>query len=155
MSNVFMSVFSSVGNTISKLRNEWKKPVTNTKQSECPEDQTPFLLANGWKVKIRHLRYFPNHATCENKGYYTRFGFDRDYPAISFPTDGSQSKKVSQYNRWVSTTGGRTEVELISPEGKVYKAEAKCSPQDNFSRREGRSRAVDRAYRMALAEQGM
>lgn len=148
MSNVFMSVFSSVGNTIAKLRNEWKKPVTNTKQSECPEDRTPFLLANGWKVKIRHLRFFPNFMEQEqnSKGFYTRFGFKKTFHYDTLP---------EMYKKYVSTTGGRTEVELISPEGKVYKAEAKCSLQDNFSRREGRSRAVDRAYSMALAEQGL
>ena len=46
-----------------------------------------------------------------------------------------------------SAKGGRTELFLISPEGIQVKAEAKCSPKDNYCRRTGVAICLGRALK--------
>jgi len=41
--------------------------------------------------------------------------------------------------------GGKTEVEIITPEGKTYKGESFCNPKDNFSHSMARKIAIGRA----------
>lgn len=51
------------------------------------------------------------------------------------------------YNEGISAKGGRTELLLMSPEGIQIKAEAKCSPKDNYCRKTGVAIALGRAVK--------
>mgnify|MGYP003441292531 CR=1 FL=1 len=132
MTKLFNKVWQSVASYFSLVE-------TPSAKKTRPVDRTNDLISQGWKVKVRHLRYFP-------------FLEDEGEPA--FLTKYEYLTKINPkfYAENVWPVGGRTEVVLVTPEGKEYKGVAKCSFEDNFNRKEGRAWAIDRAYQNYLNE---
>lgn len=80
-------------------------------------------IPEGWEYKINHFR-LTSHGLVMPKHRVLQHGFE------------------------LAARGGFTEVMLSSPDGnEAYAAQAKCSPEDNFCRAEGRTIALDRALR--------
>lgn len=161
-----MGLFKSVRNWFSSLcdrlegkENDSLYPITTfnsvkemLESLKFPKDPTEELKAKGWKVKIRHLRYFDFLSEdLDCPVYMTRYQF---FETVKEAEINNEYFPCS-YSLEVCPFGGKTECTLISPEGKEYKGESRCSlkDKDNFSRRIGRAYAVSRAYETYLKEE--
>ncbi len=141
--------------------NEFARTMTRIRKmqenSVIPADRTKELEAVGWKVRIRHCRYFSIVAGLLAKGktltvktpYLTKQEF---LTAIAADELTNQELK-NAYSKFVSTRGGKTECKLVSPEGKEYTSKIGCAFADDYSRRTGRAYAVEKAYQEFLKEQ--
>ena len=84
------------------------------------------LRQSGWKVRVLHER-----------NYFLKNRFD-----------GNSTE--------VSAKGGRTEIQLTSPDGKVnVSGKAICSEEDNFNRKVGNAIALGRAWNLVLKSLGI
>jgi hypothetical protein len=71
------------------------------------------------------------------QGYKVRVIHERD--EIDVPT-------LSGIRKFLNARGGKTTIELTTPEGKTSKGIAICSEKDNFCRRIGNQVALGRAF---------
>jgi hypothetical protein len=105
-------------------------------QTNQPQTMSIEEIQNkGFKVKIRHLRYFP--LIKDENQFYTKYSYLNKY---------NNGDKTDTFSKVVSTHGGITEVTIKSPDGKEFSAKAVCSQKDQFSRKVGRETALFRAY---------
>lgn len=80
------------------------------------------LRQSGYKVKILHIRPLPD---------------------LLHPPERNTNANFEMF----CPKGGRTELLLMSPEGIQIKAEAKCSPKDNYCRKTGVAISLGRALK--------
>jgi len=116
----------SLKNAFSSLYNYLNPVKVETPKASIAEQVTA-LISKGYKIKIKHRRAYTNHPDC-----LTRYEYESLY------------KEPKDYSTHVMNTGGNTEVEIIFPDGRFVRAFANCSWQDQFSRKEGRERAIER-----------
>lgn len=70
-------------------------------------------------------------------GYKVRVYHERD--TISVQT-------ISGIAKFLNARGGRTEIELTTPEGRTEIAESRCSKKENFCRKTGNKIALERVF---------
>jgi hypothetical protein len=70
-------------------------------------------------------------------GYKVRVHHERD--TIDVQT-------ISGIAKFLNARGGRTEIELTTPEGRTEIAESRCSKKENFCRKTGAKIALERIF---------
>jgi hypothetical protein len=111
----------------------------STRSAPVTKTILPHLRCAGVKVRVRHYRIAIKHGT-------GRIDYD---PTILSPVTRMNRKDYLV----IGPRGGRTEVNLLFPDGKTYTGIANCSVEDQFNRREGIRIALERALAARKAGQ--
>ena len=92
------------------------------------------LREQGWKVRVTHFRLcqtnLPNNSKTVAKNLNNYLSLQRDIPGFL------------RYNR-----GGKTIIEVLSPEKQTARAETVCSFSDDFNHKTGNAIALERCLK--------
>ena len=79
------------------------------------------LRKAGYKVRVLHQRFVAIRSPMP---------FTREKQLVLVP-----QFQINEFTTTVSPKGGETRIELTTPDGKAFTAEAKCNPIDHFNRK--------------------
>lgn len=101
----------------------------------------------GYKVKVQYQRWRGNPVGGEAVllPYSPRVGFLVEVPVSA---ESTADKLVALGKQWVLPHGGTCEVEVMAPDGCIFKGTSQCSILDNFDRRRGLTIALGRALKL-------
>jgi hypothetical protein len=111
-------------NELKKLREQLDFLIKKEESQQSKVETVASLRKKGWKVRVYHYR--------EEKSHF--------FPSMAY-LNGFYKERI------VDPKGGRTEVSLITPDGRTSRGIAVCDKQDNYCRKEGVRIALERALK--------
>lgn len=83
------------------------------------------LRSQGYRVRVSHFRY--------------------PAPGIGWNEEPLPQSVLRENGFEFEPRGGRTEIEVTTPDGQTFSGVAKCHPKDNFNKRIAVTKALNRA----------
>lgn len=130
--------------SVNVSQGEGEKPMKIDVTEELAKD---FLTKMGYKIYVKHQRYFPEITKVNKRSVpITRMEAEKFFQ--------EQGRTLSKIKNAFSPFGGITTVSLVAKDGTEYQGVSKCSLKDVFCHANGRVRALERALENAKISLG-